>query len=236
MIKDVLPNTTDAIDRLHFNPLSKLLFGQGLPGLIGHKWAVHRRIAAPAFSMEEVKAWVPKMVATVTNMLDNWEDRRGERDEFEMEVHKEFHELPAEILSKTAFGSSFEEGKRVFELQEKQISLTMQALENVYFPGFRFLPTKKNKLRWRLEKETRDSIRMIIKTNSKTAEDSKNLLSLLMSGSSNMKEPGPGLEIEEVIDECKSFYFAGKETTASALTWAVLLLAQHQEWQSKARS
>lgn len=76
---------------------------------------------------------------------------------------------------------------------------------------------------------------MIIKKNSKTTEDSKNLLCLLMSGCSKMKELGPGMEIEEVIDECKSFYFAGKETTASVLTWAVLLLAQHREWQSKAR-
>lgn len=92
--------------------------------------------------------------------------------------------------------------------------------------AFRFLPTKMNKMRWRLEKETRDSIRMIIETNCKTSGNSKNLISLLMSGSSIMEELGPGLDIEEVIDECKTFYFAGKETTANAVTWAVLLLAR----------
>ncbi|XP_074357028.1 cytochrome P450 734A1-like isoform X1 [Apium graveolens] len=235
MIKEVFPNTIDTIDKLEFNPLSKLLFGQGLPGLTGDKWAAHRRIATPAFHMEEVKAWVPEMVGSVTKMLENWEYKRGERDEFEMEIYKEFHDLSAEILSKTVFGSSFEEGKRIFELQEQQVSLTMQALQNVYIPGFRFLPTEMNKLRWRLEKETRDSIRTIIERNSKTTGNLKNLISLLMSGSSVMKELGPGLDIEEVIDECKTFYFAGKETTANAVTWAVLLLARHPEWQSKAR-
>lgn len=97
----------------------------------------------------------------------------------------------------------------------------------------RFLPTKTNRLRWRLEKQTRDSIRKIIRENEKTRDNSKNLLNQLMSA--NMNELGQVLGIEEVIDECKTFYFAGKETTANVLTWAVLLLALHQDWQSKAR-
>ncbi|KAL1816991.1 hypothetical protein ACET3Z_019565 [Daucus carota] len=235
MIKDVLSNSIDMIDRLDFNPLARLLFGQGLPGLTGHKWTAHRRIATPAFNIEQVKAWVPEMVASVSKMLEIWEDKRGEKDEVEIEVDKEFQNLSAEILSKTVFGSSFQEGKRIFELQEQQVTLTMRALHTVYISGFRFLPTKMNKLRWKLEKETRDAIRVIIERSSKTTDNSNNLISLLMSGSSHTKELGPGLEIEEVIDECKTFYFAGKESTANAVTWAVLLLAQHQEWQSKAR-
>ncbi|KAJ6674414.1 CYTOCHROME P450 FAMILY 721 SUBFAMILY A POLYPEPTIDE 1 [Salix viminalis] len=203
MIKEILMNTGGSFEKVPFNPQSKVLFGGGLVGLDGERWAVHRRITNQAFNMERVKGWVPEIVGSISKMLEKWEGIRGGRDEFEMDVHKELHDLSADIISRTAFGSSYEEGKRIFSLQEQQMHLVSQALRSVYIPGFRFLPTKKNRERRRLENETREAIRKMIKNSSRAGEDSRNLLR--------------------------------KETTANLLTWSLILLALHQEWQTKAR-
>ncbi|CAI9116702.1 OLC1v1017927C1 [Oldenlandia corymbosa var. corymbosa] len=237
MIKELLLNHTDCVDKVEFNPLSRNLFGQGVVGLFGKKWAVHRRITSKAFNLERVKAWVPDIITTTKKFISKWEEELGNRSEFEMDAHKELHNLSAEVISVIAFGSSYQEGKRIFELQEQQISLTLQAMRTIYIPGFRFLPTKKNIIRWKLEKETRDSIRDLIKKNGNHSENARDLLSLLMSANKNYDndQGGEGLDLEEVIDECKTFYFAGKETIANMLTWTLFLLALHQEWQDKAR-
>ena len=43
------------------------------------------------------------------------------------------------------------------------------------------------------------------------------------------------ISMDDLITECKTFYFAGHETTNSLLAWTVFLLALHTDWQEEAR-
>ncbi|XP_059068907.1 cytochrome P450 CYP72A616-like [Cryptomeria japonica] len=180
----------------------------------------------------------------VANILDGW-SKLILSGASEIDVQKEFHDLTADVISRTAFGSSYTEGKHIFEMQTKQTILAVDSRHSVYIPGFRFLPTAKNRQRWNVEKEIRRSLRKIIDGRERTAITEKSgrygadLLGLMMSeskeqGRGNAKSNG-SLSTEEIIDECKTFYFAGHETTSVLLTWAIILLGIHQDWQEQGR-
>lgn len=43
------------------------------------------------------------------------------------------------------------------------------------------------------------------------------------------------LKMNEIMEECKTFFFAGHETTSNLLIWTVFLLSLHSDWQHKLR-
>ena len=43
------------------------------------------------------------------------------------------------------------------------------------------------------------------------------------------------LSLENMVDECKTFFTVGSETTTTLLTWTLILLRIHIDWQGQAR-
>jgi cytochrome P450 family 3 subfamily A len=67
----------------------------------------------------------------------------------------------------------------------------------------------------------------------------EDLLGVLMeSNIAETKEAGtarPIMTMDDIIGELKLFYFAGMDTTAVLLTWTMVSLSMHPEWQDRAR-
>ena len=76
---------------------------------------------------------IPAMIMSVEAMLERWTDREGK----EIEVYEEFRLLTAEVISRTAFGSSYKEGKTIFEMLMKLNLLASRNLFKLRFPGIR---------------------------------------------------------------------------------------------------
>ncbi|KAL8242017.1 hypothetical protein R6Q59_012319 [Mikania micrantha] len=114
---------------------------------------------------------------------------------------------------------------------------------SIYIPGSRFLPTKNNKRIKEISREVKRSIKQIIDKRLvalKAGEDGHDdLLGILLDSNyheiKHNESSHSGLSIDDIIEECKVFYLAGKETTANAIVWTLILLAQHSEWQTRAR-
>ncbi|XP_030542857.2 cytochrome P450 72A397-like [Rhodamnia argentea] len=217
------------------NPLLKLLI-TGLVNREGEKWAQCRKIINPAFHMEKLKLMLPAFYSSCTEMVDKWDKMVSEERSCEVDVSVDIQHLTRDVISRTAFGSSFEEGKRIFELREEQALLTSKAIRSVYIPGWRFVPTRMNRRMKNIDKEVRAPLTNIICKREKAIKAgeaaSTDVLGLLLE--SNMRE-NIGMSLRDVIEECKLFYFAGQETTSVLLVWTMVLLSVHPDWQARAR-
>ncbi|CAH1439807.1 unnamed protein product [Lactuca virosa] len=241
LIQEILANYSRFPKLKGGNPLTKLL-ARGLAYVEADQWAKHKKIINPAFHVEKLKHMLPAFYVSCSEMINKWEELTKETS-CEVDVYPHLQTFTSDVISRTTFGSSYQEGRKIFELQIEQAALVFKALESLYIPGSRFLPTKKNRRMKEIDREVKATINKIINkrvTKLKVGEGSSDdLLGILLdSNYKEIKQQGNtkfGLSTEEVIQECKLFYFAGQETTANFLAWTMILLAQHTNWQDRAR-
>ncbi|XP_074318927.1 cytochrome P450 CYP72A219-like [Silene latifolia] len=219
------------------NPILKVV-ATGLVLLEGDMWAKHRKLLNPAFHMEKLKFMLPAFNASTSEMINTWEEMVSESGSCEVDVWPHLHKLSADVISRAAFGSSYEEGSRIFELITEQLKLAVPIINHVYIPGWRYVPTKVNKRIMQLDKEIKSLLKEIIKKRETAikagAKPKDDLLGVLLDSNAN-KNHKLAISLEEVIDECKVFYLAGQETTSTLLVWTLILLGKHQDWQHRAR-
>ncbi|XP_061353882.1 11-oxo-beta-amyrin 30-oxidase-like isoform X2 [Gastrolobium bilobum] len=240
-IKEVFNRNND-FEKPKLSPLIKLL-GTGLANYEGEKWQKHRKIINPAFHSEKLKIMVPTFLQCCDYMVSKWEGMLNSDGKCEIDVWPFLQNLTCDVISRTAFGSSYEEGKRIFELLKEQAELVMK-LRNIYIPGWQFLPTTTQRRMKAIDRDIQASLKGIINKREKAMKAGQvlnnDLLGILLeSNYKEIQEHGNnktvGMTNQEVIEECNAFYIAGQETTSVLLVWTILLLSRHPDWQARAR-
>ncbi|AQK96819.1 Cytochrome P450 72A15 [Zea mays] len=237
LAKDVLSNKFGHFEKLKVPALSKML-GSGVASHEGEKWVKHRRILNPAFHLEKLKRMLPAFSACCEELVNRWAaESLGSDGSCELDVWPELQNLTGDVISRTAFSSSYREGRRIFQLQAEQASLVMTNIRKIMMiPGYMYLPTANNRKMRRNNREVESILREIIGKRIQAMERGEgtkdDMLGLLLE--TNMRDD-MGMTIEDVIEECKVFYFAGMETTSVLLTWTMVVLSMHPEWQDRAR-
>uniref|UniRef100_A0A6N2LWQ6 Cytochrome P450 n=1 Tax=Salix viminalis TaxID=40686 RepID=A0A6N2LWQ6_SALVM len=217
------------------------LLGNGIVRSNGLFWAQQRKIVAPEFYMDKVKGMVRLMVESAQPLLKKWEDCIEAQGGIvaDVKVDEDLRELSADVISRACFGSSYSKGKQIFSrLRSLQQTFSGQ---NILFgvPNFGFLPARKQNKISNLEREVESLIWEAVKERQQecreTSSSEKDLMLLLLEGAVNDQSLGKDASKSFVVDNCKTIYFAGHESTAVAASWCLMLLALHPEWQDGIR-
>ena len=245
MVRRVLFDKTGLYAKQDPDPTILSMVGMGLAFTDGEDWSRHRRVVHPAFAMDKLKAMTGAMAACAAEVIRTWEARAAASREkaVTVEVGQQFMELTADVISHTAFGSSYRQGKEVFLAQRELQFIAFASVYTVRVPGMQYVPTKANVRRWQLERTVRGTLMAIIRERlsaaaKETRDYGSDLLGLMLEANNagdDSKIRQQAMSMDEIIDECKTFFFAGHDTTAHLLTWAMFLLGTHPGWQQRLR-
>ncbi|CAN6284589.1 unnamed protein product [Urochloa humidicola] len=248
LIKEVLTDRTGLFAKDFMIPILKVLLGNGLILANGDHWKRHRKVVLPAFNHERIKSMSAVTAEATEQMAQRWRDQilqsgAGAHQAAEIKVDRAFSELTAEIIGRVAFGTRDNEAGEVLQLMHEMQEMGAAAMLDA--PILWHLPTRRNLKVRRLDKLLRTKIMAMMEARVAAAAAScsggygDDLLGLMLEAWSPERRQGsdatPTLTTEEVIDECKTFFGAGQETTATLLVWTMFLLSTHPQWQDKVR-
>ncbi|XP_054816270.1 cytochrome P450 72A68-like [Prosopis cineraria] len=243
-IKEVLSKPYD-YSKHNLNPLTKYV-SPGIVKLEGEKWAKHRKIIGLALNLDKLKTMTETFFQCCDDMARKWEKMLSSSNgKCEVDVCPSLMNLTQDVISRAAFGSSYEEGKQIFDLLTEQAELVATHLQRYHIPFWRFVHAKDFRRIKEIDRMVEDFVKGIIKKKEKAlkaGEAIKNhLLGMLLESNhkeieSQRKHNNAGLmSMKDVIDECKFFYFGGQATTSSLLAWTMMLLSRYTDWQTRAR-
>jgi len=183
------------------------------------------------------------MVETTSKMLKQW-DNNLSKGQHEIDIEKDLTKNAAEIIASITFGISNEHGRIVFEKLQAMQAMLFKSKRLVGVPFNKLLHPKMTHEAQKLGEEIDQLLFSIISCRTKEEGDDNDdqaktahhdLLGLLLASNQDAAQLERKLTTRELVDECKTFFFGGHETTALALTWTLLLLALHPEWQKTLR-
>jgi cytochrome P450 len=201
------------------------LLGNGLLLNEGPSWLRQRRLIQPAFSRPRVESYAPAMAECTQRLLDRWRD--GEVHDIVPAMMQLSMAIAGRTLLGIDVGDQFSEVARCLDA----VMHDFLARFGAALPLPPWVPTPRNlRLKFTIRKLDRILQRLIDERRAAGAGGG-DFLSLLLNAKD--EEDGQGIADRQIRDEVMTMFLAGHETTANALAWTWLLLAQHPEIQQR---
>lgn len=82
---------------------------------------------------------LPAFQLCCNEIVNEWEALIPVEGSSELDIWPYLQKLTSDVISRTAFGSSYEEGRRIFQLQKEQTQHVAKAITSIYIPGWRYV-------------------------------------------------------------------------------------------------
>ncbi|KAF0509104.1 cytochrome P450 [Gigaspora margarita] len=225
----------------------KAILGDGILMAEGDAHKRQRKMMNPAFTFTNIKEMVPTIVRVAHQSKEMWKNQIGDNEEKRMIISSFLSKVTLDMIGFVGFKYEFNNitsenelsnaYARIFHQKRTVLNVAVSVLVH-YIPWIRKLPLPRNR-------EVRRCIKIIEKFSLKLVKErreffregkpiGKDLLSLLVSINENLPE------VEKMSDtelqyQIMTFLTAGHETTSSATSWSLYLLAQYPEIQNRLR-
>lgn len=80
---------------------------------------------------------LPAFSACASDLVSGWEGLIGSEGCCELDVWPQLKYFTGDVISRAAFSSNYEAGRRIFQLQSQLADIVMNAIQPVYIPGYR---------------------------------------------------------------------------------------------------
>lgn len=229
LVKEILVTRQHEFVRDRGATLLRELVGDGL---ITREEPLHRerrRVLQPAFHRDQIAAYASIMSAEAARF-------RGElTPDGKIDLRRAMRRLTLSIAGAALFGADFREhANQVADILQRVLQRSRWLAPLATFLEFvplsyrRLFPNGPSLFFPRERKELERIIAPILEQ--RRAAAGTDVLSLLLAYRNDSHDP---FTAEDIRNEVVTFMLAGHETTASALTWAWYLIAQHPEVEEK---
>ncbi|PIN03182.1 Cytochrome P450 CYP4/CYP19/CYP26 subfamily [Handroanthus impetiginosus] len=242
IIKEVLGNYRKFTKPFNTsNPIVKMLV-TGLINMEGDEWAKSRSKLNPTFYLDNLKPMVPAIKVCCENTIEAWREKTSKGGGSSVvDAYPYLEVFTGSVLAQLMFSSAYTEQIKTTFLQLSELALLGRLSTHIFpIPGERYFPTQKNRRAKEIDKFVRVTFTSMINERlekRKSGSDSckLDLLDMFMEELYWTKDRDRERIIEDVIGQCKIFFFAGYETSSNLLCWTMVMLSLHQDWQIRAR-
>jgi len=225
LLKAVLLDERDKYQKLTQIRLLRPLLGHGLLTSEGVEWKWQRQACAPMFRQQELLGFVPAFVRAAQALVARWHAApAGAPQPIDRDMTRATFEVISDTLLPSADGT-------IVPVLESSIAAFQrsggwsQLYASASAPGW--LPRPGMVAGRRAVHALRSAVAALIRER-RAGGGADDLMHRLMAARD--PESGQSMNDEQLIDNLLTFYLAGHETTARALTWTLYLLSRSPEW------